>query len=425
MATDPVLHALGESGLLKRGDRVLCALSGGADSVCLTHGLCALREELGLTVAAAHFSHGLRPEAGEEEKLLCTRLCDSLGIPLFCGEGDTRALARKQGLSVEEAARRLRYRFLEETARAWSADWVATGHNLEDNAETVLINLIRGTGRAGLEGIPPRRDRLIRPLLTVSREEIERYDRENGLSFAIDPTNLGEDNTRALLRSRVFPLLRQINPRASEHISAAARGLREEGGEVDLAARELASLAERTPEGILLPIGALTALPGETAARAMQLIQREIGGKMLSRRQVEALLALCAGDDPSAECHLTGSRAVRRYEKLLFTAGRRPDPPETVTLSSPGSADFGEWTVTVGEGAFPVTIRSRREGDTLPVPAGHKTLKKWMIEKKIPREERGSVPVVCRENEILAVGDLWPEKRREGLRRVICRRKKP
>ncbi len=403
---------------------MLCALSGGADSVCLTHALCALREQMALTVAAAHFSHGLRPEAAEAERALCQTLCDRLGIPLFCGEGDTPALAGQEGISAEEAARRLRYDFLTRQAERWQADAIATGHNLEDNAETVLINLIRGTGRAGLEGIPPRRERLIRPLLGVSRREIERYDEKNGLPYATDPTNLGENNTRALLRSKVFPLLRQINPRAAEHISAAASDLREESGEGRARAQALVLGAERTEAGVGVAVGALTALPREAAAQVLQQLQREAGGKMLSRRQIEAVFALCEGDSPSASCDLTGSRAYRRYDTLMFSAQKPAQPPREATLTAPGAVDFGAWTVTAGEGDFPITVRTRREGDAISTPGGHKTLKKWMIEQKIPKEERGGIPIVCRGNQIIAVGDLWPKGQNGARNRIQCRRKK-
>ena len=164
--------ALSRFGLLRPGDRVLCALSGGADSVCMTHLLASGAAERGVTVAAAHFSHGLRPESAGAERALCQRLCDVLNIPLFCGEGDTPAYARTHGLGLEEAARDLRRAFLEETARAWNAGAIATGHHLEDSAETLLLNLIRGTGGRGMQGIPPKNGIFIRPLILMSKADI-------------------------------------------------------------------------------------------------------------------------------------------------------------------------------------------------------------------------------------------------------------
>ena len=425
------VDALRQSGLLCPGARVLCALSGGADSVCMTHGLCALREELSLTVAAAHFTHGLRPEQAEPERELCRSLCDGLGIPLFCGEGDTAAYAGQASLGIEEAARTLRYAFLDRTADAWRADFVATAHHLEDNAETLLLHLVRGSGRAGWEGIPPRRGRYIRPMLSVSRREIEEYNAARGLAFAVDASNLGTDNARALLRNRVFPLLREINPRAAEHMAAAAASLRHDG----LAARQeseaFLSAVRRTERGTLFSAEELLALPREAAVRALQTLQREQGGRMLTRRQIEALFALCESRDPSARIDLTGTRALRRYEDVLLT-GRDPDaPPEPFEMKTFGTARFGPWEIEIAPGAgeaeayFPMAVRSRREGDEIALPAGRRSVKKLMIDRKIPKDLRDSVPILCHNNRILAVGEVRAaELRGEHTPiRLICRRK--
>ena len=195
--------AIRRFGLLQPGDRVLCALSGGADSVCMTHLLATRAAELGITVAAAHFSHGLRPESALSERELCQRLCDSLGLELFCGQGDTTAFAKERGLGVEEAARILRRTFLEETAQTWKAHCIATGHHLEDSAETLLLNLVRGSGGRGLQGIPPRQENRIRPLILMTKTEILDYVRVHRLEYADDPTNFAGDNARAVLRREV------------------------------------------------------------------------------------------------------------------------------------------------------------------------------------------------------------------------------
>lgn len=425
------VDALRQSGLLRPGQRVLCALSGGADSVCMTHGLCALREELSLTVAAAHFTHGLRPRAAEAERELCQSLCDGLGIPLFCGEGDTAAYAAQASLGVEEAARALRYAFLERTADAWRADSVATAHNLEDNAETLLLHLIRGSGRAGWEGIPPRRGRYIRPMLEVSRREIEAYNAACGLAFAVDESNLGTDNARALLRNRVFPLLREINPRAPEHMAAAASLLRQDGLAAQRESEAFLASVRRTEEGALFSAEELLALSKEAAVRALQTLQREQDGRMLTRRQLEAVFALCESRDPSARVFLTGSCALRRYEDVLLSEQRPEAPPEPFEMKTFGTAFFGFWDIEIapgaGEGAayFPIAVRSRREGDEIELPAGRRTVKKLMIDRKIPKDLRDRVPILCHNNKILAVGEVRAaELRGENAPiRVICRRK--
>ena len=146
------------------GETVLCAVSGGRDSVCLLHYLASLGRRRGFAVAAAHYNHLMRPTAGRDEAFVAG-LCRELSVPLYVERGDVRAIARQEGWGVEEAGRRLRYDFLERTADAIGASRIATAHHLSDQAETVVLNLLRGTGPEGLAGIPPVRGRLIRPLL--------------------------------------------------------------------------------------------------------------------------------------------------------------------------------------------------------------------------------------------------------------------
>ena len=160
--------------LLPREGTVLCALSGGRDSMALLHILSQLAEEGGFQVTAAHFNHRLRATADRDEAFV-RDWCRGQGIPLTCGAGDVRKLARREGLSIEDAARTLRYAFLETAARDMGAARIATAHHREDNAETVLLHLLRGTGLRGLGGIPPVRGRIVRPLLETSRREIDGY----------------------------------------------------------------------------------------------------------------------------------------------------------------------------------------------------------------------------------------------------------
>lgn len=154
--------------LLPPGGGVLCAVSGGADSVYLLCRLCELRESLGLRVWAAHYNHCLRGAESDRDEAFVRDLCAGLGVEAYSGRGDVAAFARENGLGTEDAARRLRYAFLEQTADALGADAIATAHTADDNAETMLLNLARGAGLRGLCGIPPRRGRVIRPILGVT-----------------------------------------------------------------------------------------------------------------------------------------------------------------------------------------------------------------------------------------------------------------
>lgn len=218
------------------GETVLCAVSGGRDSVCLLHYLASLGRRRGFAVAAAHYNHLMRPTAGRDEAFVAG-LCRELGVPLYVERGDVRAIARQEGWGVEEAGRRLRYDFLERTADAIGASRIATAHHLSDQAETVVLNLLRGTGPEGLAGIPPVRGRLIRPLLQTPRQEIEAYLTAHGLGHVEDETNDSMDFTRNRLRREVWPLLAQLHPAPERSIARAAAILRRENVFLDRLAR--------------------------------------------------------------------------------------------------------------------------------------------------------------------------------------------
>lgn len=432
--------AIRQFGLLQAGDRVLCALSGGADSVCMTHLLAARSEELGITVAAAHFSHGLRPESARAERELCRRLCDRLGLELFCGAGDTPAYARTHGLGMEEAARILRRNFLEETAARWQADCIATGHHLEDSAETLLLNLIRGSGSRGLQGIPPKSENRVRPLILMSKREILEYISRNGLEYADDPTNFSGDNARAVLRREVFPVLDRLNGQAAAHLARTALDRWKEDGDIRTEADELTCSFHLGENEASLPVCELLAAREETAVRALQAVQRQLGGQMLERPHLKAVFDLCRGSDPSGGVDLPGTRAFRRYDLLVLAKkGLRPTPrPAEVHPEKP--VMFGSWQVlltgdlsqtegfplTLAPEELPLTVRSRRAGDGIFLTFGTKNVKKYLIEQKIPKDLRDNIPIVCNNNEILAVGSLCAAHRpqREGGQyRLVCRRK--
>ena len=205
-----------EYGLLAPGDRVYCAVSGGADSMALLWAMYLLREKLGITLAAAHFNHRLRGEESDRDAQFVSDFCRAYGIALTMGEGSIRP----EGKGLEAAARNARYAFLEQLPGK-----VATAHTADDNAETVLLHLIRGTGLQGLGGIPPCRGRLIRPMLTVTREQVMDFLAQYHIPHIEDSTNAEDTFLRNRLRHGVMPLLKAENPRLAENLSAMALGL--------------------------------------------------------------------------------------------------------------------------------------------------------------------------------------------------------
>lgn len=417
--TDKVLSWMRAQRMTKPGDTVVCAVSGGADSVCMLHVLMSLRNALGVTVEAAHFNHHLRGAESDRDEAFVRELCASLDIPLHSGGGDVRARAAKTHESVEEAARALRYAFFSSLPGL-----IATAHTQDDNLETVLLNLTRGTGLAGLCGIPPKRERFIRPMLTVSRAEIEAYIRHNGLSYVTDSTNLLPDARRNRLRQSVIPLLKAENPSLCETAFRMCRLL--ETDEVQLSAQAKEALRQaRLPDGVRCSV--LTAYPEAIRTRAVRLLLGEIHAPKLSERHISAVDRLLFSECPSARVSLPGGfTAQREYDRLLLMAGS-PAAFEPVALLIGKSAVlqplglriFCEWQENFSEiqntlstfavkcdtisSTTQILFRPRRTHDAMRVSGGRKPLKKLMIDRKIPLNRRDLLPVAADEHGILGV----------------------
>ncbi|MBQ5336384.1 MAG: tRNA lysidine(34) synthetase TilS [Oscillospiraceae bacterium] len=228
-----ILNTIERFGMLEKGDHVVAALSGGADSVCLLLALNELRDELGINVSALHVNHCLRGEESDRDEAFCRDLCERLSVPFVCGRFDVNAEAEKMKMSTELAAREIRYRFFAELTHGRK---LATAHNANDNAETVIFNLTRGTGTKGIAGIPPVRDNIIRPLLGVTRNEIESFLAERGQDFVTDSTNLSDDYTRNTIRHNVIPVLEKINPALFRTILSDSENFRTDNNFIELEA---------------------------------------------------------------------------------------------------------------------------------------------------------------------------------------------
>ena len=219
-----VLDFIREQHMVEEGDGVLAAVSGGADSVCLLFLLCSMREELAVRLAAFHLHHGLRGAEADRDEAFVKQLCGAWQIPFYSAHEDAAAYGRERGISEEEAGRELRYSHLEALADRLSFGKIAVAHHREDQAETVVFHLFRGTGLKGMGGIRPVRGKIIRPLLECSRQEIEGYLRENGISWCEDSTNSENTYKRNRIRNELLPWAGQyLNERASEHAAQFAR----------------------------------------------------------------------------------------------------------------------------------------------------------------------------------------------------------
>ena len=374
------------------GEQVTCAVSGGADSMALLFALYLLKEKLQISLSAAHYNHGLRGEESDRDEAFVRSFCDRFEIPVFCGHGQVTAGPK----GLEAAAREARYAFFETIPGK-----IATAHTADDNAETVLMHLVRGTGLKGLGGITPLRGRVIRPMLGITRQEVLAFLEEYHVSFVTDSSNETDEFLRNRIRHRVMPLLKEENPRLAENLSAMALSLRQD---------------EETLEALagdeLPPVSQLRELPAALQSRLLTAFLERSGVKEPQSAHIELAKSLVNSPNPSAKAHFPGGVTVsRNYDALTVLT---PLPAwEPVELPIPGSIQLHGWeiicTLENTEGGFTVEpsgtmyLRPRREGDTIRLPGGTKSLKKLFIDKKIPASKRGSIPVLADDAGVLAV----------------------
>ena len=387
---------LKEQALLSPGDRVIAAVSGGADSVAMLFALYLLRDELGIALEAAHFNHHLRGAESDRDEAFVTDFCGRYDIPLHLGSG--RIVPGKKGL--EAAARDARYAFLRSLPGK-----VATAHTADDNAETVLMRLIRGTGLKGLGAIAPVSGNVIRPMLTVTRDDVEAFLEEYALPHVEDSSNETDDFLRNRIRHSILPLMRAENPRIGENLSAMALLLREDESCLQ------AMLPEQTPD-----VSQLKAMEPALRRRALERFLKAQGVREPEQIHILQAEQLLYHWSPSAAMQFPGGVTIGRQYDRLVRLECAPELPET-RLSVPGETCIGgkrfvsEYATDLEERpdsvlvrpAGALTVRSRRSGDTMRLPGGTRSLKKMYIDRKIPASQRAAVPVLADDRGVLAV----------------------
>ena len=424
MLTD-ILKTIEDFNMLGSGERVLCAFSGGADSAVLLDVLVRLSGKLGITVAAAHLNHMLRGADADADERFAAERCREYGIPFVSERRDINALSKERGESVELCARNERYAFLRRAAKELGADKIATAHNANDNLETMLFNISRGSGSDGLCGIPPVRDDIIRPLINTSRAEIERYAEKNGIEFRTDKTNFETVYARNKLRHNAIPALLETNSSAVKNAARAAHIMRLEADFVAERAKEAAeeiSAGENSCDA-----KALMGLHGALFGRVCEIYARKAAGRddmTLEFRHIEGIKKLLAGDKPSGVISLPSPvRARREYEKLIFEKEAELRTAEKIPVRE-GEFAFGDFSVSIkkkekcdkihkslnlflipcGKIEGELVLRPRFEGDEIKLPnRPTKTIKKLFIEARVPKHERGNIPVIADEKKVFAV----------------------
>ena len=427
-----------EYAMLPAGGHVLCAVSGGADSVCLLHLLKGRAEAEGFALTAAHFDHGLRGEDSRRDAAFVEQLCRDWGVPCVTGSGDVAAEARRRGAGIEETARDLRYTFLEQTADRVGAGVIATAHNADDTVETLLLHLVRGSGLQGLTGIPPRRGRLVRPLLTTPRAEIEAYLEAHGLPHVEDASNADPAFARNKLRHQVLPLLRDLNPRLEESLGEAIGRLRADNDYLNAQAANAAREAAWADDDLVIRTELVARAPDPIAVRMIRWMLLEMGEHQFGSAHLQAVVDLARSPAPSGRVDLPhGLTAYRVYGDLLLTVrGEDPLPPfAPVPLALEGETPLPEagWTFTCRRAAAPevlprdpgrfyldparlqgpLVLRPRQTGDRLSLPGrGEKTVKKLLIDGRVPRRVRERVPILADEAGVVWLGGFGPHQDR-------------
>ena len=371
-----------EQDLIHPGDTVVCAVSGGADSLALLWAMYLLKEEWALDLVAVHFNHHLRGAESDEDERFVRDFCAGYGIPLHVG--CAHVVAGEKGL--EAAARDARYAYF-----ATIPGKIATAHTADDNAETVLMHLIRGTGLKGLGGITPRRGNLIRPLLGVTRQEILAFLEEYAIPHREDSTNNTDFCLRNRIRHHVMPALKDENPRFSENLSATALRLRLD--------EEALSAASRLDEP---DVEALRAMPPAVRARALERFLKEWNIPEPEAAHIRLLESLVFSGNPSAKANFPGGITVTRNYGTLEVL-HEPVCPVLEFTCSPATEVINTPHIFTVVPAGRLYIRSRLPGDTIRLPGGTKSLKKLFIDRKIPAARRNSIPILCDEEGIVGI----------------------
>ncbi len=427
--------------MLDAGDRILVAVSGGPDSVVLLDVLDRLKKTLSLELVVAHFDHRLRPDDDDRETRFVASLAAMRNLPFVT----RKALSPlgKNGISLEEAARDRRYEFLNDARKTHGLQKIALGHTLDDQAETVIMRLLRGSGPAGLSGIPPVRDRtVIRPLIEVTRQEVEDYMARRMLPHITDPSNLERQYLRNRIRLDLLPQLKTYQPRILEILGQTAGIMRDDARWMETEAEEWIKGHVEVLKTVAhcVPVKAFRKLAAPLQNQVIRQVIKGVQGglRRIGLKHIDAVKGLLEGR-PQAYLNLPGGVLVQKtYETLVFTKGRKKPVGEKhkgyeYLLNGPGviSLDAISCRVTIQEIEaksllpadkespwcahldadrieYPLMIRSFVPGDRF-VPlgmTGHKKVKDFFVDLKIPSHIRKSFPLLCHENGIIWVCGL-------------------
>jgi tRNA(Ile)-lysidine synthase len=429
-----VISATTRHAMLSHGDRILIGLSGGPDSVCLLHILMILRGKYNLDLHALYIDHGLRPGETDREVEFCRKICEQHGTPFITKSIDVKSHAKTGKLNIQEAARQLRDRIYEETSSEINANKIALGHTADDQAETLLMHLFRGSGTSGLAGIPPVRKNIIRPLIEVERKEIERFLDSEGINFITDSSNTKKDYMRNRVRLSLIPMLREFNPDITGTLSKTAAIFRDEERYFEiLVTKTLMKLISRKTEArielFLVPFEIMDKVIMRRVLRRAIDETRSLRG--ITFIHIEGMINLIKSGSPGDRLYLPGGiRVIKDYSTLILTS-EAPQILNPCTLNIPGETILKEAGIlikaseadirqpdAIGETQgiwksvgsfdadiphFPLMARPRKNGDVFyPLGFGkRKKLQDFFVDQKVPRDERNRIPLIVSGDDII------------------------
>lgn len=434
------LDAIEKHTLFTKGDKVLIAVSGGADSVCLLDILVSIKKELGLKLGIAHLHHGIRGAEADDDAKFVASLAEKYHCRYYEKRVNIAALAEEKKVSLETAGREARYQFFLDLVMEEGYQKIVTAHNQNDVAETVLMRLIRGTGIDGLCGISVKlEDLIVRPLLSVSRNEIENYCQEHNLTFCTDRTNAENTFTRNKIRNRLLPVMKEMNPNVIANIANTAVNLKEDAGFLNAYAERLYQTLNNphpSHKPTLLHIASLEMIGLSIRTRLLVIAAREVMGKeyTMEQKHIYSILDLCGKQSGTQVSLPNGLVVAVKYGWLEFMDSKKEKKSffgqEAIEISvekeytsseigkkisflerkvqkdekliSDEKTYYFDADMLSGKKLF---LRHRRPNDKMVVfPDGkRKTVQRIMIDMKIPRSLRDDIPILTAEEEVIAV----------------------
>ena len=437
MILEKVLNTINKYRLIEKNDKIVLGLSGGPDSVCLLHILTRLREELEIEIYAAHLNHQIRGMEAQKDALYVSELCEKLGVTFFIKSVDVPKYCQENGLSIEEGARKLRYEMFDEIKQKTRSNKIAIGQNSNDQVETVLMRMMRGTGLQGLRGIEYIRDNeLIRPILDIDRKEIELYCEQHNLNPRIDKTNLENIYTRNKIRLELIPYMKEnFNPNVVESIFRMSNTLKDDSDYIDsVSEKEFEKTAKLEKDSTIIFLEDFTSLHKSIKVRIIRNSIKNILGdtNFIDQKHVEDVIELESESKMDKRIDLPRGVIVYRKKGTIILTTREIINEEIefcYNVPNNGFIKIKEIDMIVEAQTMSIerykskkadklskvfdfskieggiVVRNRKPGDKIKLHAGTKKIKDLFIDLKIPKDDRDKIPMILDEKEVICIGD--------------------